>query len=93
MNININTGAAGGKGLDALKFGGFEPSKAPADRPSLQPGRLTISHAAASAEEIAAASISDSDLSRNDPLGKLVEFAFNLPPPSMPVFPEASHAE
>ncbi len=32
------------------------------------------------------AAITDADLSRDDHLGEIVKFAFNLPPPPMPFF-------
>lgn len=47
---------------------------------------LTITRATPSAEEIAAAAIPDSVLTRDDDLGKLIDAAFNLPPPRMPEF-------
>jgi len=40
----------------------------------------------ASPEDISAAAIPESELSRDDDLGKLVSAAFNLPPPPMPDF-------
>lgn len=45
---------------------------------------LSITKAKASTEDIAAASINDAALTRDDPLGNLVKSAFNLPPPPPP---------
>lgn len=45
---------------------------------------LSITRGTASAEDIAAASISESALVRDDPLGNLVKSAYNLPPPPPP---------
>ena len=45
---------------------------------------LSVTQGIASSEDIAAASISDAVLTRDDPLGNLVKSAFNLPPPPPP---------
>lgn len=45
---------------------------------------LSVTQGLASKEDIAAASISDAVLRRDDPLGNLVKSAFNLPPPPPP---------
>ena len=47
---------------------------------------LTITNATAGPEEIAAAKVPEEALGRDDPLGKLLNMAFNLPPPPMPPF-------
>ena len=47
---------------------------------------FTITRAVVSPEDLAAAEIPDSALSRDDALGRLVGAAFNLPPPPMPDF-------
>ena len=56
-----------------------------AGTPSGEPS-LTITRATAADEDFDAAGIPEAALSRTDPLGKLVETAFNLPPPPMPDF-------
>jgi hypothetical protein len=65
------------------------PDAAAAKKPLASPRDLTITQAKASAEDIAAASIPDSALTRTDPLGLLVSSAFDLPPPPMPDFSRA----
>jgi hypothetical protein len=71
---------------------------APEVRPEAAPAKssaapsvpdLTITQAPASLEDIAAATIPESALSRDDDLGRLVSSAFNLPAPPMPSFPDA----
>ena len=47
---------------------------------------LTITRSAASPEDISAAAIPESALTRTDALGQLVASAFDLPPPPMPNF-------
>ena len=47
---------------------------------------LTITQTAASPEDISAAAIPESALTRTDALGQLVASAFDLPPPPMPNF-------
>ena len=49
-------------------------------------GAVTVTRAAVSAEDIEAAKIPETALSRNDDLGSLAIQAFNLPPPPMPAF-------
>ncbi|MBP5787814.1 MAG: hypothetical protein J6Y19_08375, partial [Kiritimatiellae bacterium] len=65
------------------------PDAAADKKPLASPRDLTITQAKASAEDIAAASIPDSALTRTDPLGLLVSSAFDLPPPPMPDFSRA----
>lgn len=45
---------------------------------------LEITRQTATPEDIEAAKIGESELSRTDPLGQLVKAAFNLPPPPAP---------
>lgn len=81
ISLNRNNG-----GLEVSKFGGLELDQA-SKHPNIQTSKpLTITHGAATPEEIAAAEIPDSALTRDDSLGKLVGQAFNLPPPPMPAF-------
>ena len=79
MNIDFNINIAKTQALAVL------PDAAPA-KPGAVPATpdLTITQAKASAEDIAAASIPDSALTRDDPLGLLVSSAFNLPAPPLP---------
>ena len=67
------------------------PGATPAAKPASTPvtPALTITQAPASPDDIAAASIPDSALTRDDDLGLLVSSAFNLPAPPMPAFPDA----
>ena len=85
MEINFNKN---GGSLEVSKFGSLEPSTLqPSNPPTLQPSNLlTITHATASPEDIAAAQIPDAALTRDDALGKLVSAVFNLSPPPMPAF-------
>ena len=53
---------------------------------SISSSQLTITRGIASTEDIEAAKIPESELIRDDALGKLVTQAFNLPPPAMPNF-------
>ena len=52
-----------------------------------QSAALSITNAAASPEEVAGAEISEASLDRDDPLGQLVNKAFDLPPPPFPSLP------
>ncbi len=55
----------------------------PASEPAQLPNNLTVTHATATPEDIAAAGIPDAALSRDDDLGKLIGEVFNLPSPPM----------
>lgn len=84
MNLNIDTiGNRAGAGRVAGVADGNAAPKASAPQ---HRSVLTISNAAASADEIAAAEIDDAALSRDDDLGALVSAAFGLPAPPMPNF-------
>ena len=85
MNLDFNVNHLGRTPAPA-SLPGAAPAK-PAAAPSA-PG-LTITHATASPEDVAAASIPDSALTRDDDLGLLVSSAFTLPAPPMPNFPNA----
>ena len=69
------------EGLDA----GSETSGAPRTARLASSG-LSISESPAAPEDVSAAALPDSALSRDDDLGKLVSSAFALPPPPMPNF-------
>ena len=45
---------------------------------------VSVTVSRAEPEDVAAAAITATDLSRDDALGKLVSAAFNLPPPPLP---------
>ena len=84
MNLNIDTiGNRAGAGRVAGVADGNAAPKASAPQ---HRSVLTISNAAASADEIAAAEIDYPALSRDDDLGALVSAAFGLPAPPMPNF-------
>ena len=85
MNLNFNVNLGKTPAPAAL------PGTAPAAKPASTPAAtaLTISHAPASPDDIAAAAIPDSALTRDDDLGLLVSSAFTLPAPPMPNFPNA----
>ena len=80
FNPNVSKTAAPAATPDAA------PAKSPAAPSALD---LTVTQAPASPEDIAAATIPESALSRDDDLGRLVSSAFNLPAPPMPPFPDA----
>ena len=89
MEINLNNNGIGnlGMGQGITDIQGVDAGlvaknaqKAGAAAP------LTITEAMASPEDVEAAAIPESALSRDDDLGKLMDKAFNLPPPPMPTF-------
>ena len=87
MNLNLNTSFST-SGFDFQVSSGVAAnatrSLAGAKSMSNAADTFSISEHPASPEDIAAAQISDSVLSRNDPLGNLVKSAFSLPPPPQP---------
>ena len=94
MNININSGL-GGIGMGHGMPDAIRPATAPgttgssnvSDRTSFQASAFLSgvqSAGLASAEPVA--DIPDAALSRDDALGRLVNAAFNIPPPPMPAF-------
>ena len=90
MNLNINVNRD--RSPEVWKQGGADGATGAgeAGRQDIRtPANLTIQTATASPEDIAAAEIPDSALTRDDSLGKLVLSAFNLPPPPMPDFGKA----
>ena len=84
MNLNItrNVNTPGVNQIADIASSGLRPAANGGGEPSC----LTITHAIASSEDIAAAGISDAALLRDDALGRLVNEAFGLPPPPMPDF-------
>ena len=89
MEINLNNNGIGnlgmGQGITDMQgvdagLAAKNAQKAGAAAP------LTITEAVASPEDVEAAAIPESALSRDDDLGKLMDKAFNLPPPPMPTF-------
>lgn len=94
MEISFNNGGANTglnvrqDTLDASRVSGLDSAATkPSNRPTAEsPRHLTITHATATPEELAAAEIPESALTRDDELGNLIGRAFNLPPPPMPAF-------
>lgn len=93
MDINFNKGLSGNLGvrqetLDASQVSGLASETAgEAQAAATGSARLfTITRSAASPEDISAAAIPESALTRTDALGQLVASAFDLPPPPMPNF-------
>ena len=88
MEINLtnsNIGNLGlGQGIPDMQ--GVDAGLAAQDPQKPGTPAFTITNAAASPEDVEAATIPESALSRDDDLGKLVSAAFNLPPPPMPNF-------
>lgn len=91
MEINLNSNGFGNIGIGrdapgANGIGAGVESKG-ADAKPVSRGAVTFTNAPAglaSAEPVA--DVSDAALNRDDALGKLVNSAFNLPPPPMPAF-------
>ena len=90
MDINLNSNGFGNLGIGREALGatgvgaGSNPNEVGA-KPALSRDTVTFTSAPsglASAEPVA--DVSDAALVRDDALGKLVNFAFNLPPPPMP---------
>ena len=84
MNVNLNT----------IRQSGIPPPPAEVAPSAQKPqtghaAALSITHAAASPDEIEGAEVPEEAFVRNDPLGQLVSTAFNLPPPPFPPLPES----
>lgn len=88
MEINLTNSNIGNLGLGQgiLDMQGVDAGLAAQDAQKPGTPAFTITNAAASPEDVEAATIPESALSRDDDLGKLVSAAFNLPPPPMPNF-------
>ena len=91
MNIDFakNFGGTVGFGVEltGIQADGSKISSSQSKETPRTPSTLTIGegHAPlASAEPVS--NIPDSALAKDDPLGKLISSAFNLPPPPMPMF-------
>jgi len=82
MNINLNTIRQ--SGIPTMPT---ENAKVGQNRQAEHPAALSITEAVVSADDIEAAKLSDDSFDRNDPLGKLVNAAFSLPPPPFPSMP------
>ena len=82
MDISINTNHGVNKAdLNAAAIPS-PPQGTKGDRPV-----LSITHAdVASADDNLGIDVSETTLSREDALGRLISSAFNLPPPPMPKF-------
>ena len=86
MDININNGFGN---MSVGQLGGGEaPQKLNSPKTAQQTKDLTITEQtkAIPIGEPDVEGVSDEALLRDDPLGKLVMAAFNLPPPPMPDF-------
>lgn len=88
MNVNVNSMNDGARA--AARLSASVPSGAPANGTDGRGGRdvadLTVSYAVPAPEEMAAAAVPESALSRDDALGRLVAAAFDCPPPPPPPF-------
>ena len=88
MEINLNNGSIAnlglGRGLPDVQGAGAGHEAQTARKPGA--AGFTITSSAAAPEDVEAAAIPESALSRDDDLGRLVSAAFNLPPPPMPDF-------
>ena len=86
MDININNGFGN---MSVGQLGGGEaPQQLNSPKTAQQPKDLTITEQAKAMPigEPDVEDVSGDTLLRDDPLGKLVMAAFNLPPPAMPDF-------
>ena len=83
MTIHNNVNTIGTSGL----AGNVQTEAHIAPKGELEGRGLTITHAVASADDIAAAEIPESTFVRDDALGRLVGEAFSFPPPPIPAFP------
>ena len=84
LDFNINIGRPAAPSAPVPPEGAPRQAAQTPSTPS-----LTIARAPTSPEDIAAATIPDSALTRDDDLGLLVSSAFTLPAPPMPAFPDA----
>ena len=84
MNLNINSIS-----VPSPNIGGLQPSGediAPADKGrSSSTSSLTVTESEMPRSELSVSEVPDTALDREDPLGNLVNAAFNLPP-AMPNF-------
>jgi len=83
-NINANIGTTGEFNVSSAREAGAVTAAQGTN--GIEKSAFSITEGRASADEIAAAAIPESALSRDDDLGKIVSAAFNLPPPPMPAF-------
>ena len=86
FNNRMNNGLGIGRETPAAAAPGADREVRDGAWRATRDAQLTITHTAVTREEIAAAEIPESALTRDDPLGDLVGRAFNLPPPPMPDF-------
>ncbi len=84
MEINLNTSGISYGNLTGISA--TDAAKTEENKAAVKSNGITISEGVASAEDVQAAGIPDSVLSRDDALGKLMSQAFSLPPPPMPNF-------
>ena len=80
MNVNLNN--IHQSGIPAMPT---ESAQVEQKRQTEQSSALSITEAVASHDDIEAARLSDDSFDRKDPLGQLVNLAFNLPPPPFPM--------
>ncbi len=81
MDISINNNHGVNKADFEVETPAVQPNGNNAEKPL-----LSISNISADEESSIGSDIPDTALSRQDALGKLVNSAFNLPPPPMPQF-------
>jgi len=92
MEVNLNSQNAAEWSARQAALGAQESLDAGSERPGaprasrLASSGLSISESPAAPEDVSAANLPESALSRDDDLGKLVSSAFSLPAPPMPNF-------
>ncbi len=96
MEINLNSNGFGniGMGRGMPETTGIDAGREMAEASQASSGKsLQVSTRSSNVQSVGRASaepvgeVPDAALSRDDDLGKLVNAAFNLPPPPMPSFP------
>jgi len=90
MNLEFTTTRAGGQAAyvasEAAAGAADAVKSANAGANTSRASKLAVKEGVAAPEDVAAATMPDDVLSRDDALGRLVSAAFNLPPPPAPPF-------
>ena len=85
MNLNINNISVPSPNIGGLQPPGETVAQAAKERSSAT-SSLTITRTEVPHNEISVSEMPEDAFDRKDELGKIVNAAFNLPPPQMPVF-------
>ncbi len=82
MDIRLNNFKLGSASIGQIQ--GDKPADAAPATKNATNGDVSVTELPANPEDLAVSDIPESALSRDDPLGKLVSAAFNLPAPPAP---------